>query len=1205
MASVFDALIGITTKFDSAGSMRELNRFAADIGKKLGDSTQKALGVAAKVFTVKHMAKVEGRFNAINKRMTAALGKAHAAELKLQDETVSRWEKVKAQADIKAANRVIKTEDKRIKRELAHVKTMADRQKRATKLLKGEMKETFTGDTAQAFGEGIAGAFSDVLSADVGSIAGLIQKAGKGAQKKGLGMEESGAGKMSSLVGSMLGKFGKMIAVIGGVVAGIAALVKLVFSADEKIKEMNQTLLASGGAVGDIANNARGLDKTLGRVRDAAFEMRFNMDWGTVAKEQMEILAAWNEAGFTIKEMTQNIKFAENHMYGYQKATKIALIYSKLLGMSATDVAQQMAGFMEDLGLSLRGVQRGFAAVAEVASQSAYGTKRFSGMILQSTSGLSMYNVRLEQSAVLMLQLSKILGTKMGADFFASMQKGFSGESYEESFKGIQLMTKKVAVQMLGRGAEAAARSFGQKLSDAFAAGGPLMGDIQKIFEELKIDIDLPKLAGKSEKEQKALLDKFTAETTKALVKLDPKAQEKLLARLREKMPPEMVNTFREMLALTRSGTGKIVELLQAGEVTDPGTRIAMEIKKLESKLEKPLNLIEGHNLAQLMTAKNISGKTREEIMNFKRIREAVTGSWHRLEGLQKEYREKEKAKLTGGAKEAAEFKKFKDSMESKDSEIRKELAKTHSMTLENGKIVSATVTSTGVKLGKELEDEFDAIINADSALLGTTEKAMTQQETAALAVSRSTTEMSKYLRIGADALLKGIFGVVSGILDWLFGSRMNEEEQARHQALLKSLADTREIYLDQRSAVVNELSKLEGKYEVATAEEKEAIEKQMEKSQKSLKDIDQNIRQVGYETEQARGLKGAVVGTKTIPEWRKDLAAGKPATREKLAQMPVGRQERGLEAVGLSGEGTIRRKKEAEYQVLVDKFEEVVKGGAKTRAGWEEEARKPYEEKKQEALAGLKERTVKELPGFSKEMVEAIEAQRRTEIETGMDKMADMVAKAVSTKKMQKALEKGDKEILGLGTNMKKVETLADKSRKKTLAEDHDWLKRTGYTLQAKAQGKEKQLEAAKAVLRMAGITGPAMDKLAAQMVSKPEDLPKELEQALVKDKKLRERIQETAKEGGYGGMAQATLGLSPEKEEAGLQDFLIRVGRRGIEKMRIDPGDVMMGMKPGGAVANAGTGGGGAANVFHMYNDGPGILSTVIKAQKAGVLG
>jgi hypothetical protein len=89
--------------------------------------------------------------------------------------------------------------------------------------------------------------------------------------------------------------------------------------------------------------------------------------------------------------------------------------------------------------------------------------------------------------------------------------------------------------------------------------------------------------------------------------------------------------------------------------------------------------------------------------------------------------------------------------------------------------------------------------------------------------------------------------------------------------------------------------------------------------------------------------------------------------------------------------------------------------------------------------------------------------------------------------------------------------------------------------------------------------------------------------------------------------------MGFGPEEEKAKLQgkdpnpphDFLLRVGRRGIQKMRIDPGDVVMGTKQGGAVAGAPSGrGGGAANVFHMYNDGPGILATVIKAQKAGVL-
>jgi hypothetical protein len=81
--------------------------------------------------------------------------------------------------------------------------------------------------------------------------------------------------------------------------------------------------------------------------------------------------------------------------------------------------------------------------------------------------------------------------------------------------------------------------------------------------------------------------------------------------------------------------------------------------------------------------------------------------------------------------------------------------------------------------------------------------------------------------------------------------------------------------------------------------------------------------------------------------------------------------------------------------------------------------------------------------------------------------------------------------------------------------------------------------------------------------------------------------------------------------------QDFLLQVGSGGRVKFaqRVDANDVAVLSKPGGAIdrargsaAIAGTaavpGAGGVTNVFHLYNDAPGIVSAIAKAQRAGVL-
>ena len=67
---------------------------------------------------------------------------------------------------------------------------------------------------------------------------------------------------------------------------------------------------------------------------------------------------------------------------------------------------------------------------------------------------------------------------------------------------------------------------------------------------------------------------------------------------------------------------------------------------------------------------------------------------------------------------------------------------------------------------------------------------------------------------------------------------------------------------------------------------------------------------------------------------------------------------------------------------------------------------------------------------------------------------------------------------------------------------------------------------------------------------------------------------------------------------------DMVLQVGSNGVKfAQRVDPGDVGVFSKPGGALSKAG-GSSGVTNVYHLYNDGPGVLAAITKAQQAGVL-
>lgn len=1204
MAGAFDVLVGLTTKFDPSSSMRELNQFASNVGKRLGSSTQEALGKAAKVFSTKEMSKIEGRFNAINQRMTTALQKAHKADLKLQDETISKYEKAKAQAALKVANKTLAAEDKRAKKELENVKGVIARREKAGKVISGEVEEAFTGESAAKFGEGIAGAFSDVMSADVGSMAELIRKAGRGAKERGAGLEAGAgpgmAGGMRGAAGSVIGKFGKLLGILGGIAAGLAAISKLIFDIDEKMTDINKTLSESGGLVGDLASASWNLSTALGHVRDAAFDVRFNMDWGTMAKEQVEILSAWNEAGFTLKEMTKNIRFAENYMVGYQKATKTALIYSKLLGQSSSEIAQQMAGFMEDLGLSLEGVRERFAAITEVAMQSGYSTKRFAGMVLQATSGMAMYNVRLEQSATLMLQLSKILGTKMGTDFFQSMTEAFSAESYEDRFRRMMMTGRKKTAEIMRRSAKGAAYDFGEKLGEVFARDEGALGAVEDVFEKFGVDLETPGgIFG-------GTMEEFAEDLRKGLKDLDPGKQEQLLAQLREKMPEDMARQFENLIDVTRASASDTGAMLKAMESLDPGATLAMQLNAMNRIFGKPLHKL---NYKQLMAFEKQTGISGKQLAQLRRVSRGIYGSWNRLKKLQKRYQEAKEAAIEGGEEEQKAFEEVAKEIASQE----KELAKTHQMILKNGEIVSAAIQGDKVVTGQKLESVEDAIQNGDSALQEASEEAMTRQEKAALAVARSTTEMSQYLKTGADALLKGIYDVSSSIMDWLAGSRMNEEEQKRHQELMQSLRDSRKEYVDQRSEVVAELGTLQGKMETASSEEeqKELTEK-MAKAQDNLEKIEAKIRRTEFEVERARKVKGEWVGTKTIEDMRKELAKGYTEGAGMTTEQVL--RDVGLIATGVSRvtdvEDLQKKHRERQAKEITEGFRQTFGAQADEMIErWTQEIRDPYEKqlssRQKLAIEVAKERKA---AGVSEEKVQEDLAAALDFYTNVAEKQMEAAEKEELPKKMQAVIDELGvlEELYGYTAGMEKAQSLEDKRQKELQEKMKKWWKQYGVKYIGEAITKEERKESAKALLGMAGITGPRAAGMAAKMVEKPGVLPPEFEDYLEKHPEFRGMLQTHAKRGSLGAMGAPIMALTPEAEKSELMhDFLLRVGRRGIEKMRIDPGDVVMGTKPGGAVAGAPTGGGGSQNVFHMYNDGPGILRTVINAQKAGVLG
>lgn len=331
------------------------------------------------------------------------------------------------------------------------------------------------GNVAESFGEGLHNAFKEVQSKDLGSLIGMIKKFGSGMANIGTKMEATSKGGMlGSLVeglGGFLAKAGPLITAIGGVAMGLVALVKIVMDADARIKELNKGILEAGTAANDMGNN---VFRSFSNIRKAFSGMGAASDYlqefNTTSKESFAILGAYSKYGLTYTKLTAGAKDAAEAQERLRDATKSAAVYSKILGESAEKVAEDMARMAEETASTLEGVRDKFGEISLAAKQSGFDTKRFYGMVLEVTSGMSMYNVRLQDTIGLLSQAGKVLGPDAGKSFVQSL-KGHEGMGAQERAVAVMKMGTKKTQEVSKADAKAQAGALSESFKDIMKSG--------------------------------------------------------------------------------------------------------------------------------------------------------------------------------------------------------------------------------------------------------------------------------------------------------------------------------------------------------------------------------------------------------------------------------------------------------------------------------------------------------------------------------------------------------------------------------------------------------------------------------------------------------------------------------------------------------------------------------------------------------------
>ena len=700
------------------------------MGTKFSSTIEEALKSGLKGKNLMGLATAADKFG---RDMEAQFAKLQGIEEKLAKENVEQDTKFKLLQQKKLTLAQLKITNKQWK---AQVKQTKEQTTAAQK-----WKEVMVGGAAAAsatMAEGVADAFNDLKGGNLGSV---LKKFGSAA-KLGGGVTQAKAGEgamgvMQKALGGMISGLGTTLMIVGAVAAGFAAIVKIALDADAQAKEINRSLLDADQSVGDITNSMGDFTKSMTVVRKSFTDFDFNHTWGTTSKDLTAITNAFGKVGYTIKEIEGTSGDAKKKL---QDTMAVVLTYSKLIGMSGEELATSMGDQMNDLGLTLQGVQERFSLIYDGAVQSGFGVKRFFAMVLQATSGMSMYNVRLEEAGALLKMLGKSLGQKQGGEFLQSLTKGFGEENYQDRYKRVLHAGKENTQGIYKTGARNAAQDLSTKLLDKNAKG------TEEIVAALGKGIDITKAD--------SIVDGLSQLTDEQRADMEAKAS--------AGGNSDLVRVLHTVTDLAKASKGDMESMVKGLGSMGMGDKLAMMMG--QTKGVGPMNTpMYKMSVKQLMAMEQFRGVSGQQLEELRRVSFTTEGTYKDL---------KKKASAKDGE---GNFVRLSD-------EDKLKMAENTGAIVEDGVVKAASIVTDAqgnktVKSGATINSANDYLQNQGGSLVTKAlENGLDAQTKLAMEVATNTTDISKILEQGIEAVMEDIYDILVKMWAWLSSDEKTKE---------------------------------------------------------------------------------------------------------------------------------------------------------------------------------------------------------------------------------------------------------------------------------------------------------------------------------------------------------------------------------------------------------------------------------------------
>ena len=786
----------VDLNFDTKPLIRRFGNAQRDIQKILSATVADAAAAGFSRTNIQGFAK---KLEPLKAQIESSMKRTFDLEIKVREAAFKRQDAAAEKAALELEKKKLEELNKRFKLEESSTKRLLGRRIKAAKdaakiIEKAHLAGvTKAGEAAESFGSGIEASFNDLKSGNIGGIFKRLGKASSTGGKAAAGKATQGGAGAGALagIGQMLSTIGPALAAIGAIAAGIAAVVAVVVAADSAMKGLNKSLMDAGVSGADLADEFGVLGDTMDRIRNTfAGAFTFNRLWGTTAKDHMEILGAYAGAGVTFREMTVGVRGAAEEMDRLREYTVAALTYSKLLGMSTQEVSTSMSDYMEELGLTLEGVRTRFSNIVMAAKESGFGVKRFFNMVLQATSGMSMYNVRLEEAAGLLIHLGKILGEKMGGDFLQNLMKGFKDEGTQDRIKKTLTTGVGYSLKVLKLDAIKSSEEFTRKLKELGTSNA-------KAQEGLKEALGKFGVTGDMLNNPETLVKHFAT--------LSNKDKAKLLATAQQSKSPAMVRMIGDLMNKSDAFKGGLGGAQAARSSASGGAALLLQLGEVKRVLGgKRLDQISRTDMTKRMAAEGITGKQGQEFEKLYEVGRRFSGHQEVLKEEQTKIRE---AAKTDPAKAA----EMADAFNLKFGEEFGVLLTDQGDRAKMDRDASGKAILWVGESNRKLNDTFeDLVLHLGEDLTKNEEERVSEDIDLAREIAANTTDMAKILEQGIEWLLSKIYNSVQYIASFFGEEKLTEEEKAAKGLAAGTLADKQRETLLQIREQEKEISNLE-----------------------------------------------------------------------------------------------------------------------------------------------------------------------------------------------------------------------------------------------------------------------------------------------------------------------------------------------------------------------------------------------------------